>query len=148
MKDKHGIEWYDIPNHPGYQMTQDKRIRMFNSIGICRKVRSDKQYVFINKEYKLLYQLYISTFGQLPIPANSIRYVSEEGRAPFDRYRVYNHILRFMPDVQIAITPDATGKYETSPGMRERGMIACDCCGHIQATEIKICKECNQFITI
>lgn len=143
--------WRDIPGIPNYQISSNLnvRVKMKSAIGTYYKsvyevssrvnIRQDGQ-----RRYVGVLELYRKTFP----PKITIKYQSGEGRKKLDRFRVYKHILRFMPEVQIPITPNSEGKFETTQSMKEKGMLVCDSCGHIQLIEVVMCKECNELITI
>lgn len=152
IKDKD--TWKKIPRHPGYWMSRDKQVGKLvgNSAYrplVVRKIKDNKFVKIVHGQKKYwedIEYLYSLVF---PIEKKkyTIKHQSGEGRKKLDRLRVYSLILRFMPDVQIPVTPNGHGKFETSPSMKEKGMLACDVCGHIQAVELKQCKECENFIT-
>lgn len=155
-------EWYDIPCYPDYSITKNMRVRKLMNKGtsyakyktLTKTHGVFGKLVFVNlmgvKEWVLVSELYQLTFGETPEVSRCrfIKLNSGEGRVPFNRFTAYNLILRFMKEVHIRITPNSSGVYETTPTMEEKGMIACKDCGHIQAIEIRICKNCNEFITI
>jgi hypothetical protein len=76
-----------------------------------------------------------------------IKYPSENGRKPLTRFNVINHLLRFYPDVQVPLTPNKDGQYETSYGMANMGIRTCTKCGEFGPVEVIICKCCGQWST-
>lgn len=74
-----------------------------------------------------------------------IKYPSNNGRAVLNRFRVIDHLLRFHPEVQIPLTPNKDGAYETSAGMERMGMRCCSKCGEFGPVEVVICKFCGQW---
>jgi len=89
----------------------------------------------------------------LAYPGNSskkltvIRYESGSGRKPLKREQVINHLLKFHPGVQIPLTRNSEGIYDTSEGMKQLGICICEKCGHPQNVEVVVCKECGTWIT-
>jgi hypothetical protein len=75
-----------------------------------------------------------------------IKYQSESGRKPLKRQQVLNHLLQFHPTVQISLTKNAGGVYETSAGMKDMGIVICESCGYPQNVEVVICKECSSWM--
>lgn len=69
-------------------------------------------------------------------------------RTPLTRTKIINYLLMERPTIQIPLTPNKEGLFETGRGMKEIGMHVCCSCGNIQPLEFKLCKHCNNFITI
>jgi ribosomal protein L32 len=81
---------------------------------------------------------------------NQVRIIKRgefEGRMPFTRARVIDFLLKHNPEVHIPMTQLKDGNYHISEDMKAMGMVVCHDCGHIQATEIRVCKNCNTYIT-